>query len=441
MPRWMDAAPDLIDMRDMDELLREIDTCTQLGISPSAFACGPTPDAEWVASALLQILSQHLHAHAAAGRDTGLLLSDVGSLLAPELRAQVKQAGGLRACLLRAPAAAAFELSGRPGRETVQLRRAPPGKALPMDALSSSSESSTVASPRSWLPDHPRETRVVKLRGLPFGAAEEQVQHFVDHLLLRAGVGAPRDGLSPWRVQLLRNRDGRPSGFAHVHFVDDHDVESGQRALHLCTFGDRYIEAFVRKCPVERPAPTAEEEGQVIVEVAALLGQRDGCCLLSQLGAALSPAVREALRPCGLKQLVEASPLFVVEGPRGAEVVRLGAALEQTRQNVLAQALAAQQSAAPVAEAAPPAVRRLRLRGLPFTAVESDVLAFVAREGDVNWLEEEDAVRVQRRNNGRPTGIALVHLKAGVPLQAVLAALDGKNMGDRYIEVFAADDK
>jgi hypothetical protein len=50
-------------------------------------------------------------------------------------------------------------------------------------------------------------------------------------------------------------------------------------------------------------------------------------------------------------------------------------------------------------------------------------------------------VKVQRRNNGRPTGIALVHLKPGVALRAVMQALDGKNIGDRYIEVFAADDK
>jgi len=86
-------------------------------------------------------------------------------------------------------------------------------------------------------------------------------------------------------------------------------------------------------------------------------------------------------------------------------------------------------------------VRRLRLRGLPFSAVEQDVLEFVVREGSSAWLEGPEPVKVQRRNNGRPTGIALVHLKPGVPVSTVMQALDGKNMGDRYIEVFAADDK
>jgi len=352
-------------------------------------------------------------------------------LMPPELRVQVKQAGGLRACLLRPTAAAVFELSGRPGRETVQLRTLAPGKADHVSNMSHSSSSSTVASPRSWFPDHPKETRVVKLRGLPFSATEEQVQAFVDELLQAL---RPQDAATPWRVQLLRNRDGRPSGFAHIHFADEAAVEPGQRALHLSTFGDRYIEAFVRKCPTERAAPTPEEEAAVVVELATLLAQRDGCCLLSQLGAAISATGRDLLRPCGLKQLVEASPVFVVEGPRGAEVVRLAAALEQTRVDAVMQAMAQ------LAQDDGECVRRLRLRGLPFTAVEEDVVAFIAREGMAQCLEE-DGVKVQRRNNGRPTGIALVHLKPGVALSTVLAALDGKNMGDRYIEVFAADDK
>ena len=39
-----------------------------------------------------------------------------------------------------------------------------------------------------------------------------------------------------WRVQLLRNRDGRPSGFAHIHFTDESDVEPGSpRKLRMCT--------------------------------------------------------------------------------------------------------------------------------------------------------------------------------------------------------------
>jgi len=423
---------------EMDELLREIDCCTQLGISPSAFA-GPAlveamaPD--WVSTALVAVLSQHLHAHAQAGRFDGLLLSDVGSLLPPELRAQVKQAGGLRSCLLRPAAMGVFELSGRPGRETVQLRALLPGKDHASHA-SHSSSSSTVASPRSWFPDHPKETRVVKLRGLPFGATEEEVGAFVGDLL---AARCPSLRGKEWRVQLLRNRDGRPSGFAHIHFTDESDVEPGQRALHLSTFGDRYIEAFVRKCPTERAAPTPQEEQAVVLELATLLAQREGCCLLSQLGAALSAASRDALRPCGLKNLVEASPVFVVEGQRGAEVVRLSAALEQTRVDAFAQSMTAHMTPAGVAEEG--CVRRLRLRGLPFSAVEQDVLEFVVREGQAAWLEGPEPVKVQRRNNGRPTGIALVHLKPGLALSTVVQALDGKNMGDRYIEVFAADDK
>jgi len=440
MPRVWNLEPAV---SEMDELLREIDCCTQLGISPSAFAgpaVGEAVAPDWVSTALVAVLSQHLHAHAQAGRFDGLLLSDVGSLLPPELRAQVKQAGGLRSCLLRPAAMGVFELSGRPGRETVQLRALLPCKDHASHA-SHSSSSSTVASPRSWFPDHPKETRVVKLRGLPFGATEEEVGAFVGDLL---AARCPWLNGKEWRVQLLRNRDGRPSGFAHIHFTDENDVEHGQRALHLSTFGDRYVEAFVRKCPTERAAPTPQEEQAVVLELATLLAQREGCCLLSQLGAALSAASRDALRPCGLKNLVEASPVFLVEGQRGAEVVRLSAALEQTRVDAFQQSMTAFMAPAPgdrgmAAEEG--CVRRLRLRGLPFSAVEQDVLEFVLREGQAAWLEGAEPVKVQRRNNGRPTGIALVHLKPGVALSAVMQALDSKNMGDRYIEVFAADDK
>ena len=37
-----------------------------------------------------------------------------------------------------------------------------------------------------------------------------------------------------------------------------------------------------------------------------------------------------------------------------------------------------------------------------------EVLEFVLREGQAAWLEGAEPVKVQRRNNGRPTGIALV---------------------------------
>merc|ERR1719473_934641 len=78
---------------------------------------------------------------------------------------------------------------------------------------------------------------------------------------------------------------------------------------------------------------------------------------------------------------------------------------------------------------------KVRLRGLPFSATEDDVREFLSDNGALQLLADvDDAVRVQRRNNGRPTGNAVLLLKSVSP-QKVIDSLHGKHMGDRYIEV------
>jgi len=311
------------------------------------------------------------------------------------------------------------------------------------------SSSTTVASPRHWQPGAHKETRVVKLRGLPFSAVEEEVQRFVEAQLLANAVNCEGRG---WpRVQLLRNRDGRASGFAHVHFARDEDVDRGQRALHLSVFGDRYVEAFIRKSPGPVPPRmhSAAEAG-IVVEVAAFLGQRpDGSALLSEIGVALSEDARAALRNCGgLKQVVEASPAFCLSGTRGAEQVRLAPADPGylvpdgvDAASLLMAASAAVAALWPDASQVTVEPKKVRLRGLPFSATEDDVRDFIARNGAAAWVDDaEDAVRVQRRNNGRPTGNAMLQFRPETDLKAITAALDGKHMGDRYIEVLPCED-
>lgn len=292
---------------------------------------------------------------------------------------------------------------------------------------------------------------MVKLRGLPFAAVEDQVQHFVDSQLAAAGVSvAPR-------VQILRNRDGRASGFAHVHFPNDADVDVAQRVLHLSMFGDRYVEAFIRKStgPPPPKRQSAVEAG-VVVEIAAFLSQRPGgCALLSELGVSLSEQGRAALRNCGgLKQVIEQTPQFSLAGVRGAEMVQLipdpcqflAGGLDTAGMLAAANAVAAFWPAAAVEGSVGSdemffEPTKVRLRGLPFSATEGDVRTFLLENGALHLLlDVEDAVRVQRRNNGRPTGNALLLLKTGSP-QEVIDSLHGKHMGDRYIEVLACDEK
>jgi hypothetical protein len=191
-------------------------------------------------------------------------------------------------------------------------------------------------------------------------------------------------------------------------------------------------------------------EAGIVVEVAAFLGQRpDGSALLSEIGVALSEDARAALRNCGgLKQVVEASPAFCLSGTRGAEQVRLAPADPGylVPDGVDAASLLMAASAAVAAlwpDASPVTVepKKVRLRGLPFSATEDDVRDFIARNGAAAWVDDaEDAVRVQRRNNGRPTGNAMLQFRPETDLKAITAALDGKHMGDRYIEVLPCED-
>merc|ERR1719337_136509 len=113
------------DSKDLEEMLREIDCCTQFGISPSAFAQGgAVAHVDWILLALGSTITYHLQAQRSSGGAEGILLSDVGSLLTPDMRQQVKAAGGLRSTLMRIPQAfAPIEISGKPGAEMVRLLR------------------------------------------------------------------------------------------------------------------------------------------------------------------------------------------------------------------------------------------------------------------------------------------------------------------------------
>jgi len=238
-----------------------------------------------------------------------------------------------------------------------------------------------------------------------------------------------------------------------VHFPRDADVDVSQRVLHLSMFGDRYVEAFIRKS-TGPPPPKRQSvvEAGVVAEIAAFLSQRPGgCALLSELGVSLSEHGRAALRNCGgLKQVIEQTPQFSLAGVRGAEMVQLIPDpchfLGGFHAEMLASAVAAFWPAAAVegsvgSEDMFLEPTKVRLRGLPFSATEEDVRVFLSQNGALHLLlDVNDAVRVQRRNNGRPTGNALLLLKNGSPQEAI-DALHGKHMGDRYIEVLACDEK
>merc|ERR550534_3663420 len=80
-----------------------------------------------------------------------------------------------------------------------------------------------------------------------------------------------------------------------------------------------------------------------------------------------------------------------------------------------------------------PSNKVLRMRGLPFTATEKDILQFF-QEGD---LVPAKVHIVADKSTGRSMGIALVEFESE---DEILAALDlnRNEIGDRYIELFRA---
>lgn len=79
----------------------------------------------------------------------------------------------------------------------------------------------------------------------------------------------------------------------------------------------------------------------------------------------------------------------------------------------------------------------MRLRGLPFSSTEQDVLAFFAQHDIVDRIMDgPNAVNLLLRSNGRPSGQAVVQMKDRVDAELAQRILGGQWMGSRYIEVF-----
>lgn len=79
----------------------------------------------------------------------------------------------------------------------------------------------------------------------------------------------------------------------------------------------------------------------------------------------------------------------------------------------------------------------VRLRGLPFSATEQDVLAFFAQHDIVDRISETPkAVNLLLRSNGRPSGQAVVQMRDRSDAELAQRVLSGQWMGSRYIEVF-----
>jgi len=100
-------------------------------------------------------------------------------------------------------------------------------------------------------------------------------------------------------------------------------------------------------------------------------------------------------------------------------------------------ALEASETLSPASPAAGAESRLLRLRGLPFSSTEQDVLAFFAKHDIVEMIADEACVvKLMTKANGKPSGQAIVKMRSPEDVTKACKTLDGQWIGTRYIEVF-----
>lgn len=319
-----------------------------------------------IESALLSQLVQLL----AQRSGHSLLLSDLGALLPGPMRHGVKEKGGLRSWLQKYPEL--FQVSGQPGKENVMLLlgQAEPGtspvSSPPADAEPSRTGIEVVQS--EYFAQDSQDLRkkeeeedndaAVQLRGLPYRATVTDVKAFFG----RHAANFRDDNA----VQLVLNRDGRPSGFARVQFTSPEAARAAKDEKHMKLMevsgaasgptsptgagspnGDRYVEIFLY---TERPnklrfkrltnaveAPKEELESVDVLRALSVTKEQivnecrihmltpgKGQLLLSMLGVALSTEARLYLKKTdqGLKHFLAQYPEeFSVEGAKGRECI------------------------------------------------------------------------------------------------------------------------
>jgi heterogeneous nuclear ribonucleoprotein F/H len=265
---------------------------------------------------------------------------------------------------------------------------------------------------------------VVRLRGLPFNAAEFDVLEFFS-------------GLETVDVVIVR-RDGRTTGEAYVVFSNPMQMDFALQK-NRASMGRRYVEVFRAKkmeyyvavanaVMHAHNSETVDQGGMGIegmrgngVENAYVNGMVNPYEQMSVVGGAVgrrgdgtagahgNPPTRSQGQP----------PL-----PRGGPPVSNAGAPFGPKTGVLA-----------------PHVEHtgvLKLRGLPFSATKDDIVDFFNGAGDLELAPlVHDSIHVVASLDGRPSGVAFVEF--GSPQEAMTAmARDRSSMGTRYVELFAS---
>jgi RNA recognition motif-containing protein len=228
---------------------------------------------------------------------------------------------------------------------------------------------------------------VLRLRGLPYHATSDEVIDFM------YGVELSREC-----VHIIYGRDGRPSGEAYLELKTEVDMKKamGKHKEHL---GSRYVEIF-RSNPSEladvlwhgrvngsHPSPSSSPLSGGIPLSKSIGSPAESRTSDTPSSTATTPSMRSPLPH-------QPSPM----APLSSENIALQS--------------------------------HIRLRGLPFTAVESDILQFFAHANIYPV-----AVLMVPSRSGRPTGECFVELSTDDDVKKALT-LHKEIMGNRYIEIF-----
>ena len=241
---------------------------------------------------------------------------------------------------------------------------------------------------------------VVKMRGLPYKVSRNDVLEFF------TGLSVPLNG-----VHLMFNEREQPTGEAYVEFSspDDRERAMTKDRQHI---GGRYVELF----RVNR------------AEMIGALEQFVGGYMSNNMHV---PGGMAGAAPYAGMQPYPMQPPFGQPGyPMGGPACGGPGAYSAMQQPMGGPHGGPPMGAGAGAPAGKPGT--LRMRGLPFRATVDDVLRFfhgfqVVQPGGV----------VIGHRDGRPSGEAWVTFANPAEAQRAMC-LNNKNMGSRYVELFAA---
>ncbi|DBA74130.1 TPA: hypothetical protein ACH3X1_010935 [Trebouxia sp. C0004] len=315
----------------------------------------------------------------------------------------------------------------------------------------------------SDLASRPARSRVLRLRGLPYRALEDDIFRFLEPLIVT-------------RVHLCR-RNGRTTGEAHVQFESRHGAGEALRTKHRQHLGNRYIELFeAGESDIGHTedgdgnnAPGSSDLAQHVEPITAVK-------VAGLLSTATAQDVVSFLDGVELRRGLDSVVFFNDQGSGSraalvelADDAALQVALSKNNQvfgnaHLQLLQLTASETALFLQASAPgfslpegqqhvgnwsqePAVRAqqaapmwfsmdgstLKLRGLPYSASVSDVLQFF--EGfhlntDSIHLETKD----DRQGNLTGTGIAYVQFAHPAEAEQARQNKHKQMMGARYIE-------